>query len=358
MNRFTSVLMLAIVVLLGYLTYQIFSPFLTSIAWAIVFCVIFYPVYNFLLKRIRFASLASGIVLLLIIAMIIGPLSYIFFALASQVKDLVTEIGKGEVRFFENVMIDSRVVSFINRIGPHIGMNEGSAREFLIESGKKLSQAGIGNLTSGFTNMVGVAANFVMMIFTIFFIFKDGTRLIGRVKDYLPFPEAQKDRLFQQMQDMIVSTIYGGVAVAVCQGLLGGITFAIFGISSSVLWGSVMALCSFIPAVGTALVWVPASIIFAIQGAYLKALGLVLVGIFVISMVDNILKPLIIGGRTKMPVIIIFFTVLGGIKFFGLLGLIMGPLVFALFLSVFEILKNTEQESGFRPPEGQENGQV
>jgi predicted PurR-regulated permease PerM len=343
MKRLPSLLALGIVTLLGYLSYNIFLPFLTAIAWAIVFCVIFYPAYLFLLRYTRYSSLASGITILIIVAVISGPLSYISFALVSEARELVSKTGKGEGMFFENILTNGKVAGFIDRAGPYFGVSQGSAREFLIESGKKIGQGALDYLSAGFTNMVSLAVNFVLMLLTLFFLFRDGTSLVGRVKDYLPFPELQKERLLQLTKDMIVSTIYGGVAVAVSQGILGGIAFAVFGIGSPVLWGSVMALCSFLPAVGTAIVWAPASIVFIFQGAYLKAMGLVLVGIFVISMIDNILRPLIIGGRTKMPMIIIFFTVLGGIKFFGLLGLIMGPLVFALFISIFEILRTMEE---------------
>ncbi|MBA4371975.1 MAG: hypothetical protein C0402_03845 [Thermodesulfovibrio sp.] len=342
MSRLAYLLDLAIVALLGYLTYQIFSPFLTAIAWAIVFCVIFYPVYLYALKYTRYGSLASGVTILLIVAIIVGPLSYISFALVSEVTDLVTTTGKGDGNGVERILSGPGVAGIIKSIGPHVGISEGSVREFLIDGGKKLGQSSLEYLSTGLTNMVTVAVNFVLMLFTIFFLFRDGNRLLGQVKEYLPFPDSEKERLAQQTKDMIVSTIYGGVAVAISQGILGGLTFALFGVGAPVLWGSVMALCSFLPAVGTAIVWGPASLIFAIQGEYLKAGGLAIIGIFVIGMIDNFLRPLIIGSRTKMPTIIIFFTVLGGIKFFGLLGLIMGPLVFALFLAVFQILKTME----------------
>jgi len=180
------------------------------------------------------------------------------------------------------------------------------------------------------------------MAFTIFFLFKDGPGFLEKIRDYLPFSEKHRNRLVSQTKDMIVSTIYGGVVVAIVQGILGGLAFAVLGIRSPVFWGSSMALMSFVPVVGTSVIWVPASLILLSQGAYAKGIALILIGVFVISMVDNVLKPLIIGGRTKMPTIIIFFTVLGGIKVFGLLGLIMGPLVFALFLSVFQIFKAIE----------------
>jgi predicted PurR-regulated permease PerM len=180
------------------------------------------------------------------------------------------------------------------------------------------------------------------MSFTVFFLLKDGPDFFSKIRDYMPFSDQQKDKLAVQVKDMIVSTIYGGVIVAIIQGILGGLAFAILDIGSPVVWGSVMAIMSFVPMLGTSIVWGPTAMLLFLQGLYMKGTVLILIGIFVISMVDNILKPLIIGGRTKLPTVIIFFSVLGGIKFFGLLGLVLGPLVFALLVSVLEIFRTVE----------------
>jgi predicted PurR-regulated permease PerM len=144
---------------------------------------------------------------------------------------------------------------------------------------------------------------------------------------------------------MIASTVYGGVIVAIIQGCLGGVAFYVIGINSPVLWGIAMSVMSFVPLLGTLSIWGPAAIYLLSQGDYMHGVGLILFGVFVISMVDNILKPLIIGSRTKMPTIVIFFSVLGGIKAFGIIGLIMGPLIMAVFISVFEIFRHIEDET-------------
>jgi predicted PurR-regulated permease PerM len=333
-------MLLSILAVLGYLSYQIFLPFLTPITWAIVFCVVFYPVYAFSLRFIRLKAMASLATLTLILIVIIGPFSYISYALMSEVTDFV---GRAEIttKRLGELLADERIMTIIEKIEPYTGV-EGPSEEIIIENTKKLGKKVVEGLSLGFTNAVSVAGNFVVMAFTIFFLFKDGPGFLEKIRDYLPFSESHRNRLVSQIKDMIVSTIYGGVVVAIVQGILGGAAFAALGIRSPVFWGCSIALMSFVPMVGTAIIWVPASLILLFQGAYAKGIALVLIGGLVISMVDNILKPLIIGGRTKMPTIIIFFTVLGGIKVFGLLGLIMGPLVFALFLSVFQIFKAIE----------------
>ncbi|HUO76518.1 MAG TPA: AI-2E family transporter [Thermodesulfovibrionales bacterium] len=339
-NRFYLFMLLSILTVLGYLSYQIFLPFLTPITWAIVFCVVFYPVYAFSLRFIRLKAMASLLTLMLILVVIIGPFSYISYTLMSEVTDFV---GRAEIttKKLAELLAHEHITKIMEKIQPYTGI-EGPSEEIIIENTKKLGKKVVEGLSFGFTNAVSVAGNFVVMAFTIFFLFKDGPGFLEKIRDYLPFSENHRNRLVSQIRDMIVSTIYGGVIVAIVQGILGGLAFAVLGIGSPVFWGCSMALMSFIPVLGTSVIWFPASLILLFHGAFAKGIALILIGVLVISMVDNILKPLIIGGRTKMPTIIIFFTVLGGIKVFGLLGLIMGPLVFALFLSVFQIFKAIE----------------
>ena len=341
-NRFYLVTLLFVLAILVYINYQIFQPFLTAITWAIVFCVIFYPIYIFILRYVKIKALASLISLLLILLTIIGPLSYMSIAIIGEIKDLTGRTGADSLQGINQILSDQWVKALIERIHPYIGIKDVSTEQLIIENTRKFGTIIVDQITTGFTNILSLTVNFLFMSLTIFFLFKDGPDFFQKVKDYMPFSEQQKDKLTSQIIDVIVSTIYGGVIVAVIQGILGGIAFSVLGISSPVLWGSVMAMMSFVPLLGTAGVWGPAAAILIIKGLLLKGIILILIGIFVISMVDNILKPIIIGGRTKMPTLIILFSVLGGIKFFGLLGLVLGPLVFALLLSVLEIFRTVE----------------
>lgn len=343
-NRFYSVMLLAILTLLGYLSYQIISPFLTPIAWAIVFSVVFYPVYAFLCRYIKVKSIASSITVLLILVVIIVPILYMSFLLIGELRGIGDYMNAGG---FDFVRIQSEKIKaspFFEMLSPVIGRNNMPTADLIMDNLKRIGKVLAENLSLRFTNIITAAINFLFMIFTIFFLFRDGPGFLTKVKDYMPFSEEQKARLAIQMKDMIVSTVYGGVAVAIIQGFLGGVAFYVLGIESPVLWGIAMSVMSFVPLVGTFSIWGPTSIYMIIQGNYLQGIGLVLFGTFVISMVDNILKPLIIGSRTKMPTIIIFFSVLGGIKVFGIIGLIMGPLIMAVFVSVFEIFRHIEDE--------------
>ncbi len=338
-------MLLVILTVLGYLSYQIVSPFLLPIAWAIVFSVVFYPIYVFLSKYIKVKSIASSITVLIILVAIIVPITYLSFLLIGELEkfgDYTNSAGLQSVRdLFEKM----KASSHFEKLSSLIGQGNMPTYDQFMDNIKKIGSILAANLSIRITNIISAAINFLFMIFTIFFLFKDGPGFLRKLKDYLPFNEEQKTRLATQMKDMIVSTVYGGVAVAVIQGLLGGIAFYVIGINSPVLWGIAMSVMSFVPLVGTLAVWGPTSVYLIIQGDYMNGIGLVLYGIFVISMVDNILKPLIIGSRTKMPTIVIFFSVLGGIKAFGIIGLIMGPLIMAVFVSVFEIFRHIEDDA-------------
>jgi predicted PurR-regulated permease PerM len=337
-------MLLVILTLLGYLSYQIISPFLTPIAWAIVFSVVFYPVYAFICRHIKVKAIASSITVLLVFVVIIAPITYISFLLIDELQQFGTYMNSGGLEFVRTQTEQLKASPFFSKLISFISENDVPTADLIMDNAKKIGKVIAEKLSLRITNVLAAAINFLFMIFTIFFLFKDGPRFLRRVKDYMPFSEEQKARLAVQMKEMIASTVYGGVAVSIIQGFLGGIAFYVIGIESPVLWGIAISVMSFVPLVGTLSIWGPASIYLLVQGNYLQGIGLVLFGTFVIAMVDNILKPLIIGSRTKMPTIIIFFSVLGGIKAFGIIGLIMGPLIMAVFVSVFEIFRHVEDE--------------
>lgn len=343
-NRFYSVMLLAILVLLGYLSYEIISPFLVPIAWAVVFSIVFYPVYAFISRYIKVKSISSSITVLFILVVIIAPITYVSFLLIDELQKFGEYTNSGGLDFIKNLFEKIQAAPQYEKVSSLIGEGNMPTADMIMDNIRKLGKVIAENLSVRITNIIAVAINFLFMIFTIFFLFKDGPGFLTKVKDYLPFSEEQKTRLVTQVKDMIVSTVFGGVVVAIIQGSLGGIAFYVIDLKSPVLWGIAMAVMSFVPMVGTFSVWGPAAIYLIIQGNYLHGIGLILYGNFVIGLVDNILRPLIIGSRTKMPTIVIFFSVLGGIKAFGIIGLIMGPLIMAVFISVFEIFRHVEDE--------------
>jgi predicted PurR-regulated permease PerM len=341
-NRFYSVMLFAILLVLTYLSYQIIRPFLVPVAWAVVLSIVFYPLYAFCLNHLKWKPLASFVSLVIIMFLIIGPFSYIVFLLVDELKAFSDYAEQGDLNAFQNIMGHPHIKAVIHKATAISKMTEEELNNAIVQwissSGKDM----MSKVTTGIGNIAGLAIDFIFMSFAIFFLLKDGAGFLERARNYMPFSEEQKDRLVRQIKDIVVSTIYGGVAVALVQGAIGGIAYFFLQVPSPVIWGVATAIASFIPLLGAFAVWGPVAAYLFISGFTVKGIILIVVGIFGISMIDNILKPIIIGSRTKMPILAIFFSVLGGIKLFGLIGLITGPLVLALFISVFEIFRNIE----------------
>jgi predicted PurR-regulated permease PerM len=189
-------------------------------------------------------------------------------------------------------------------------------------------------LLKGFSSFI---VGFFFTLLSLYYLFKDGSTLFERLKEAAPLPAKEKDLLIQRFKDMIYATIYGGILIALIQGVLGGLSFWVLGLPSPIFWGTAMGLLSFIPIGGTALIWAPAAFILVIGGAVLKGIVLVGIGVFVISMVDNLLRPFFISARTNIHPLLLFFAVLGGVQAFGLIGFVAGPLIATLFLTLVEI---------------------
>ncbi len=327
---------------LGYFTYRIMSPFFSAIAWAVVVTIIFYPVYAFISRYVRPQPFASLLTVAVVLVVILGPFAYVTSVLVGEVQLIASKINANKFDELQSVMARLESYPVVQKIISYTGMGELASQQAISENVKRIGKTIIQAFSLHIPDILSVIANFVFMIFTTYFLLKDGSGFVSKVRKYMPFSEAQKERLGTQIKDMIVSTVYGGVLIAIIQGTLGGVAYYFLGIDSPVMWGVAMSVMSFVPLLGTFIIWGPTSAYLAMQGEIVHGLVLFLFGVLVISMVDNILKPIIIGSRTKMPTIIILFSVLGGIKLFGVIGLITGPLVTAVFLSVFEIVFHLE----------------
>jgi len=343
-NRFYTYALLFVVILLGYLSYQIFKPFLSPIAWAIVLSIIFYPLYTLLLKYLKWKSIASLCTLCIILVIILGPVSYLSYLLTQELKSSVMSLEEGR-SFLMHALFDHPAIKpILVKVLSWFNMTETEFQKAFVQGITQFGKESLSMIRGGLGNIASALLDFILMVLSLFFFFTDGVTFLETIEDYVPFSKKQKERLIKQIKDIVASTIYGGVTVAVVQGMIGGVGFSILGISSPVIWGFAMFFCSFIPLVGTFIVWGPAAVHLMFKGALLKGIILIIIGVAAISSVDNILRPLIIKGRVKMPTLAIFFSILGGIKLFGFIGFIMGPLVLALFVSVVEIYWYTEEE--------------
>ena len=341
-NSFFPLLTLLFVLgVLGYFTYHIIAPFLVPIEWAIVFSIVFYPVYLLAVGWLRFQSLASLVTLAVILVLILGPLSSFGYLLAIELGQLVQKLKTGPS--LHAIFALPGVQWLYARVEPILEENHIKLYTLMSRWLAVLHTHLLEAISIGAKNILSVALNFILMLLSTFFLLKDGPRFIARVRDYLPFTERHKDRLIRQAREMIFSTIYGGVVVAIIQGLIAGLAFWGLGIVTPVFWAAMTFLASFFPFVGTAAVWLPVAVYLLLTGSIFKGLAVLATGILLIGVLtDYILRPMILKGRLEMNTLLILFSVFGGMEFFGIIGLVLGPLTLALFISVLEIFGNIE----------------
>ncbi|MGA3174948.1 MAG: AI-2E family transporter [Syntrophorhabdales bacterium] len=340
-KQFSFFTMLALVLMLGYLGYRILLPFLAPLAWAIVFTIVFFPVYRFILKYVRWQSLAAAITVVLVCILILGPFSYFAYLLTVELSNV--SAGSLNLKSIADLFNHPAIKPLTDRFVSFFGISQARLEESVLSSlaglGKSLVEYAPGRLG----DVAGAVFHFVIMAFSLFFFLRDGPYLLGKLTGYLPFRKSHNDRLTKQVKDVVISTIYGGIVVALALGLIGSITFALLGLHAPGLWGLAIALSSFIPFVGSAIVWIPATAWLLFSGSVAKGLVLLIVLASAAIVIDNVVRPVIVGGRLRMPLLVIFFGVLGGIELFGLIGLVIGPLVLAVFISIVDIFKDVEE---------------
>ncbi|MBD3257385.1 AI-2E family transporter [candidate division GN15 bacterium] len=326
-----------------YLFYEIIIPFFVPICWAAVFAILFFPIYKRILRRVKRRGLASLIVCAIIIVLIIGPITYLFVALVNEAANAVSEINELYKSGQLDQLLDFQVPGFESikeKLAPYYDISKINLDEIIKDAFNRVSQILVQQTTWLVTNGTRAVFYFFLMIFTMYYFFKDGELIVGKIKRLMPLKPQQVDLAFKQLHDVIQATMYGGVLIAIIQGTLGGVLFAVFGISSAVFWGAIMAFLSLLPFVGAFLVFVPAGIIMILGGEYISGILIIAIGSVVISQVDNVLRPYIISGQTQMHPLMLFFTIMGGISLFGLLGIVLGPMIaagFTILLRVFEM---------------------
>jgi len=331
----------SVVLLCAFLVTAVFlsmiRQFLMAILLAGIFSSLAHPIYR------RFErwfggrrALASIVTLLLIVTGILLPLGGLLGMITAQAIEVgqsVTPWIKEQVSrpaAFSELLAS---VPFYDRIQPHekailekAGEIVGTLSSFLID---RLSSATV--MTINFLFMI------FLLLYSMFFFLMDGHKLLDKILFYLPLEEADERRLLDKFTSVARATLKGTIVIGVLQGGLAALAFAVVGIKGAVFWGAIMAVLSIIPAIGTALVWVPAAVVLAAGGHLVKAAGLATFCAIVVGSVDNFLRPLLVGRDTQMHELLILFGTLGGILMFGIVGFIIGPIIAALFTAVWEI---------------------
>jgi len=325
----------------------ILLPFYGAVFWAVILGILFAPMQRRLLLRLGWRrNLAAGVTLLVCLMIAILPVIVISTLLVQEGAALYQKIESGQLdiagyleRFQQ--LLPTFVQNGLDRMG--LGNFEGM-RDKIAKGAMQGSQFFASQAFSFGQGTFDFLISFGVMLYLLFFCLRDGAELARKVRTAVPLAEQQKRRLQLKFNRVVRATVKGNLVVAVTQGALGGIIFWVLGIPSPLVWGVLMAFLSLLPAVGAGIVWAPVAIYFLATGAMWQGVVLAAFGVFVIGLVDNLLRPMLVGKDTKMPDYLILISTLGGLAVFGLNGFVIGPLIAALFISSWAIFVSTKPQ--------------
>lgn len=339
-GRSTTWLLAALSAVFLYFCYLIFRPYAAPILFALVVAIVFHPLHRYSQRIFRNPSMAALASMLAALVLAALPLFFVGMAVSNELSAFYQTLAAksagqgGPIAYLAHAL--QEVTDWLGKYLPVPSVDIHAAIM------KRLGEASatLVRFSAGLVgNIVTLLTNAIIASIVLFFVFRDGQALLRRVSSELPLGEQR----FQELQDRISSTVianfYGGVAVGAAQGTLTALAFWALGISSPVLWGVVTAVFSLVPMFGSAVVWVPASVILLFSGHVIKGLILLGLGAGVIGLADNVIRPWIIGETVRLHTIYVFFALLGGVQVFGVMGLFLGPVILSVTAALLSMLR-------------------
>jgi predicted PurR-regulated permease PerM len=338
-----------------YGCYCIIQPYIHAIILAIILSIVFIPIHRKVEKWLRGRKTLAAIVSCALLTLVVVlPVMFLLIALIQQGVSSINEIydwvaaGKYEQLTQSPVLISAieiwdKVVVFLEKYFPHMELDFLTVEAEFIQPEKMLlsmstytAQFLLNQGTYLLGNLTAIIGKFFLMIFTFFFLVRDYDSIVDQIFHLIPLSTSQENRIINRVQEVSRSAILGTLVTAVAQGTVGGITFWLAGLPG-LFWGTIMAFASLVPLFGTALIWVPASLYLLLSGRWMASLFVMLSCIIFVGMIDNFVRPLFMQGSSDMSTLLIFFSILGGMQYFGLIGLLYGPLIFGLTLVLLYI---------------------
>ncbi len=337
-KKIQTLFFFSIIVIFAISVLYIFQPFFYPIFWAAVVAIMFYPIYIFFERFVKSPQLSSFLTVLLVIVVVFLPLFGVGKLIINEAALLYNKLAQTEL--FGNVQNFTTNLDSLPIIGPYLDKAGLQGSAYATTAAKNISLFLVDNLKEITQNSIRFILMFFVMIYTLFFFLKDGKRMLTRLMHLCPLGDVYEAMLYQRFTSTARATLKGTIVIGMLQGTLGGILFAITGIEGALVWGVLMILLSLIPGVGSAIIWLPAGIIMLALGNIWQGVTILAVGMFVISLVDNLLRPMLVGKDSQMHPILILFSTLGGIALFGISGFVIGPVLTALFLAVMSIYEH------------------
>jgi predicted PurR-regulated permease PerM len=340
-KRLGTALFYGIVALLLYLAFLVLAPFLVPLAWAAVLVTVSYPVFEWLARRWGLTR-AALVCTMAVTVILIVPVLFVMVAFVKQGVNAIQEF-QFQAAIGNYTRLD-KLWTMIQERFPDAGSEDFS--HTLQRYGAVAAGFVAGKLGIILKNAAVFFFHLGVTILAIFYFYRDGASMVARLRDLLPFEQEHRERMLSESRELIFASVTSSLAAAMAHAILGGVAFAATGISAPVFWGVMMGFFSFVPLVGSALIWVPIAISLMVGGHIGKGIVLVIVCSVMVTAVDNVVRPWLISGRAELGGLMVFIGVLGGIEAFGLLGVILGPIIMAMAASVLEVYAPTHLHRG------------
>ena len=339
-TTYLKYLFVALFLFVLYVSYLVIKPFLVSVLAGMLIAFVFFPIYNFFQKKIKSKTVSALLVSLVILLLVSVPVVY-FVDKASDEARFIYLRAKQRLAS-DNVLglqcgdnnQSTALLCSVNRF-----VSEPDFRFYLQDVVSKGATYVITKASNLLISLPRIALNLFVAFFIAFYLFIEGNVFIYRIKRGLPLAAHHRKQIFDKLNDMGHAVIYGSIIIALIQGFLGGVGFWLFGVSSPILWGLAMAVFALIPFLGTAVIWAPASIILILTGHPGNGIGLAIFGMFIVSTIDNFLRPKLVGKRARVHPVLVLLGAIGGIAMMGFIGFFIGPLIIALlkaFIDIYE----------------------
>ncbi|MCF8161150.1 MAG: AI-2E family transporter [Polaromonas sp.] len=339
-NRALLVLLVGVTLALG----SILLPFYAAIMWGLILSLLFTPFNRWLLPRVGHRRTVAALgTLVVVVLMVILPLLLVMLLLAQEAAWLYHGLQSGELnpaQYFHRAF--NRLPDWVGAILDRFGLvNFATLQRRLTAAVAQGSQFAATQVFNIGQNAFEFAASLFITLYLAFFLIRDGDSTVRAIGRLIPLAPVHRQKLWHKFATVVRATVKGNLLVALIQGALGGVAFLVLGISGALLWAVLMAAFSLLPAIGAALVWGPVALYFLATGGLWQGLALTAYGVLVIGLVDNLLRPVLVGQDTRMPDHVVMITTVGGMAVFGINGFVLGPLIAAMFLSAWQIFGET-----------------
>lgn len=335
-SKVRNIIFFGILGLTTILFLYIIRPFFYPIFWAAVIASLSYPIYDRIRRKLRSANIGSILTLLIVLVIIIIPLSLIGSLIIKESIDLFNSVEANRGAIIQSIQ---KILNFAkhNPLTSRLNIDETQIVDRISELTRDVTSYLFNSVKNITQNSLQFVVMFVIMLYTLFFFIRDGEKFLRKIMYLSPLGDEHEMLLYNKFTSTSRATIKGTIVIGLIQGTLGAILFQVVGIPGAIIWGIIMTLFSVVPGLGSSIVWFPAAIIMLALGNTWQGITMLLFGALVISTIDNFLRPVLVGKDTQMHPLLILFSTLGGIAIFGISGFVIGPIISALLITLWDM---------------------